>query len=226
MDCDFSHIIADRQFSKGSLDKNILIDFFKNIDSYKNRLSYYPDELNIINKDSGKFVYGVDEWFLNNILIQKIVKTKVKNVMQVRNNIYGYVINQFFMDKKSSIVDEKKYKEYMNFFKWIFPDKKFKNPFEGKKELKDKMKVDDMGLILRTYEYFISVIGSPREKFYGKKFLDHVLSEKLIGMYSYGKFEFYNVKLEDLYFEKKYLPLNDINYLRDLMGYDNVNRVF
>ena len=222
----FNHIIANKQFVLKLLDRNMLVDFFQNINTYKERLSYYPVKKNNIDKTSGKFIYGVDEWFINNLLFPDLIENKTRIAVQVKNYITGYIILNMlrFSDKEKK--SSKIYKEYISFFKWVYPDKNIKNIHKGARLMLkqsstwwDTVENYDLKVILRTYEYFIYVYGTKKEDYYGKEYLDHVLSEEYIGVYLYKELRFINTNIKILSVEKKTLPLSDINYLKGLMGY-------
>tara|TARA_Y100000813_G_C24159858_1_gene351560 strand:- start:1086 stop:2318 length:1233 start_codon:yes stop_codon:yes gene_type:complete len=68
---------ADKIVSLKRMDHKIISDFLGNIDDNKEFLSLYP-KIDVLAKSKDKqFVFGVDEYFLNNILVYKLVIDRV-----------------------------------------------------------------------------------------------------------------------------------------------------
>ena len=212
-DAEMEHIIASRQIAKGDLDSKTLIKFIKKVSKTTERLSYYPKDMNLINKTSGNFIYGFDEWFINHDLIKQIKKEKIPMAVEIRNKLIGYIKVKLFLYKPT----REEIQEYKNFFKWVFPRQDFKNIYNAFEKMKETYNSGDQEMILRIYEYFISVYETPKEKFYGKKFLDHILSPEYLGVYSYVQVMFYNTSIENYFFKKAQLPPEYIKYLKSLI---------
>lgn len=218
----YYHIYANRQFSKGNLDSNVLIKFFKDIDKYEERLSIYRYGSKKIDPSAGKFIYGVDEWFLDNNFYLYLVKKKVPWAIKLKNNIMVYLAKNVKRDNTD--------KEYMNFLKFVDPKHKYKTSYDGVKKLQRMMEfyIDnpsvkvDTDMITRIYLYFISVWGTPKEKYYGKDYLDVILSENYIGKFFTIEIKFFNIDQEDFFLQGndlRTLPEKDIVYLKNIMGY-------
>lgn len=212
-DVEMEHIIADRQITKGDLDSKTLIKFIKKVSKTSERLSYYPKDMNLIDKTSGNFIYGVDEWFINHDLIKQIKKEKIPMAVEIRNKLIGYIKTRLFLYKPT----QEEIREYKNFFKWVLPRQDFNNVYDAFENIKEGYNSGDQEMILRIYEYFISVYGTIKEKYYGKKFLDHTLSPEYLGVYGYVQVMFYNTSIENYFFKKAKLPPEYIKYLKSLI---------
>jgi hypothetical protein len=129
------HISAGLIINTKRISMNPLINYLKNIDSNKEVHSSYSKNTKLLyNKyksNNKKFVFGVDEYFLNNILLPYIDENKLEFCARIKYNIINIIYNKLFFNKKiRKDLSEKDIKFFTIFFNYLLKNIdgfKFKN---------------------------------------------------------------------------------------------------
>ena len=129
------HIAAGLIINIKKLNQKILVNYLKNIDSNKEVHSSYSKNTkflyNRFKSNNKKFVFGVDEYFLNNILLKYIDENKLEFCARIRYNIINLIYDTlFFLKKMRTDLNEKEIAFFTKFFNYILKDIdgfKFKN---------------------------------------------------------------------------------------------------
>ena len=129
------HISAGLIINTKRISMNPLINYLKNIDSNKEVHSSYSKNTKLLFKkfksNNKKFVFGVDEYFLNNILLPYIDENKLEFCAKIKYNIINTIYDKLFFNKKiRKDLSEKDIKFFTTFFNYVLKDIdefKFKN---------------------------------------------------------------------------------------------------
>ena len=219
------------------IDKNILINFLKEVNKENNNIIYshhYISENNKISKESdlkykshGKFIYGIDEYFLNTYLLNYIIDNKLCNVVNITWDIYGCLYYVLINDKSLTtnqihLIDL--------IFEYIY--NKLKLNFNNDESLKEKFdrldriiyseKNKDKKFIYKInklfYKLFLYFKNNKNYKFlypsdYYKLFVD---DDRYFGIYSIDLFRIIDCKKsdEDIVLEEHKFLKKDIEKLK------------
>ena len=194
------------------IDYNLIINFLKSLDTSVKYSYFINDSLirdvNYISKyeNNGHFIYGIDEYFLNNIYIKYIVGYRLPFV-EILNfnifNIYYYQINTY--DEEWLDEDRKLYElllnkilEYLN----IKPSNNLNDNFNMILKIVEKNDDKSIDIKYKLYELFIKNRNKKKYKFLYNTFYNDLLLDKYIGIYDFSELKFYNSNITN-YFEKK-----------------------
>ena len=124
------HILAGLFANLKRISSSILIKYLKEIDANnKVHSSYAKNEIHKANNK--KFIYGVDEYFLNHYLLDYIDQRKLEFCTRISYNITNLIYNKLFFNKKiRKDLSEKDIKFFTTFFNYLLKDIdgfKFKN---------------------------------------------------------------------------------------------------
>lgn len=191
------------------IDYHVIINFLENLDS-KIIYSYYfnknliRDE-NYISKyeNNSHFIYGIDEYFLNNNYLKYIIDNKLPFIERLNFNIfnpYNYQIN---------VRNEKWLEKDKNIFNLLL-DKilklfkiKPKSEFDVIQKMIDKNDKNSLKMKYKLYKLFIKIRNKKRYKFlFNTIYNDLLLSDKYIGIYEFSEIKFFNSNIKS-FFEKK-----------------------
>lgn len=212
------------------IDKNVLVNYFLNIDSYKN-VSYHKlvsnnantDANNKYNKSFGQFIYGVDEHFLNDILCEYIVDNKLCHAININWGIFDclyYIISNienltqkeiklidyifvYLSNKLSFDVDLKKEYDIKKKFDVIDSIMYSKNP--------NKAKIYEINKLL--YKIFIYLKPNKNYKFiFPDDLYNFFVNKKNFGIYDIDIIKIYDCDCgeRDIILEKNKLNDDDI----------------
>jgi hypothetical protein len=209
------------------IDYHVIINFLKVLDN-KIIYSYYLNK-NLIRNDNyiskyennGHFIYGIDEWFLNNDYVKYIIEHKLPFVERLNFNIFNPYYYQIITRNEDWIEKDKKIYnlllikilKYININSELDIEKKFNIILS----FIDKNDKESIKLKYKIYKLFIKIKDKKRYRFiFNTLFNDLLLSDKYIGLYEFSEIKFYNINIKD-FFEKK-LSFNDkkINKLKQL----------
>lgn len=121
------HISAGLIINTKRISENPFINYLKNIDSTKEVHSSYSKNTKLLyNKfksDDKKFVFGVDEYFLNNILLSYIDENKLQFCAKIQYNIINLIYDTLFQKKKfRNNLSENEIKFFTIFFNYTLKD--------------------------------------------------------------------------------------------------------
>jgi hypothetical protein len=206
------------------IDHIVIIDFLQNLND-NIKYSYYLND-NIIkdNKyiskyvNNGFFIYGIDEYFLNNHYLKFIIDKKLSFVNILKFNIYNYLYYQVFIRNERWIENNKqlfnkllnRILKFMNinYIKYNTEEDKFKI-------ISDKID-NDINLKIRLYKIFIKYKTNPKYKFlFNTIYNNLLLSDKYFGMYEFTEYKFYNNNYNDFFEKQLKFTEKDINKLKN-----------
>jgi hypothetical protein len=206
------YVVATKYISFKSLDYNVLIDFFKEIDMEKNKDKLYTLYKHKNNKkmieNNGKFIYGIDEYFININLCNYIIKNKipfgVKFTWVVNGNLYYYL--------RSININNKETKLLNILLDYIF--KKTNIQYNKNMNIRQKYKLIDNILYNKKndinkimyyfYKSFLYLYKNNNYKFLYNKNLYNIIKDNNL-------FGFYDFECIKYYFTPKDIPLQIIN---------------
>jgi hypothetical protein len=215
-----SYTVAPGFISINRIKNNVLIEYIKSVKN--NIFSYFYDQKNKINNKTNKFinthnfVYGVDEYFLNNHLIKYIIDNKLKfiniNSFDLFTRIYRYFKYYDENNKKNSYMD--------NLLNLLLD--KLKINYNNLSTL-DKYKIID-NLINKSetvykllYKIFLLFYKKKTYNFlYPDNLYKIILTNKYFGMYQFEIIIFEFDKIPDIFINKKKI---DDKYLQNLYSY-------
>ena len=244
------YFVAYNMLNIKKINKNILIKYIKNIDNtyiklpytiYNNSINYnfsskyelLQNKKSLINKSgNNKFIYGIDEDFLNNTLKKYLINNK-KSIgiiinLDILNNIYYYLKNNNYK-LKGDVLNIYKY-----FFEFIFKgtvkdykyesiqksydilDKYLYDIFTSKNKIY-KLNKDQKKICKRIYIFYFKIYNTKYVKYFNKKFLDIILdkSYKYFGYVNLSVITFYNNKYKNIIIKKVKLSKKTINILQN-----------
>jgi uncharacterized surface protein with fasciclin (FAS1) repeats len=200
------------------IDYHIIINFLKNLDS-NIKYSYYINK-NLVKNDNyiskyennGHFIYGIDEYFLNNEYLKYIIDHKLPFIERLNFNIfnpYYYQINVrnekwLNKDKKNFELIINKILKYLK----LKPEHDINNNFDIINNIIYQNNKTALNLKYKLYKMFIKNMNKKRYKFlFNVLYNKLLLSEKYIGIYEFNEIKFYNSKNKDFFIKK--LEFND-----------------
>ncbi len=188
------------------IDSNVIINFLKKLDP-KIKYSYYVNDENDENDENdGPFIYGIDEYFLNNEYIKYIVGYRLPFVDRLNYNVfnlYYYQINKRIDDWLEK--DKKIFNLLLNkILKYIKTksDKDIEDKFNIILKIIDKNDKESIKLKYKLYKLFIKIKNKKRYKFLFNTVYNNLLLDKYIGIYEFSEMKFYNINIKS-FFEKK-----------------------
>ena len=121
------HISAGLIINTKRISRDPFINYLKNIDSNKEVHSSYSKNTKLLyNKfksNNKKFVFGVDEYFLNNILLPYIDENKLEFCARIKYNIINIIYDKLFFKKEiRKDLSEKDIKFFTTFFNYVLKD--------------------------------------------------------------------------------------------------------
>ena len=170
--------------------------------------------------NNGHFIYGIDEYFLNNDYIKFIIDNKLSFVDMLRFNVLNPYYYQIFVRNEHWLEKDKiAYNKLLNkILKFMTIDYKSYDNIESKfKIILNAIDSDDIELRLRLYKIFIKYRDNIRYKFlYNTLYNDFLLSEKYFGLYEFTEFRFYNSNYDNFFSKKLKFDIKDINRLKKI----------
>jgi hypothetical protein len=243
---------AWKQIINKKYDKDLLLEYFKIIDK---RPEYNLQVINgenvvkkrkilmseyIFNRVDGfnkypnnriekscnkKFVYGIDEYFLNKYLLKYIKKNNLSFGCTIKYklvaNVMTYLEYYYYEPREIDV------KIYKNFFNYIFnkiinykfinlknsSDLLYNKLFSKKKLEKEKR----TKIIMRIYLYFIKIYKTKYAKYFNKPFLKLIQTPEYLGIIEVYKYKFYNSNNEDIIIKIEKLSDENINKLKKII---------
>jgi hypothetical protein len=196
------HILAGLIVNLKRISPNVLIKYLKDIDANnKVHSSYAKNEKHISNNK--KFIYGVDEYFLNKVLLPYIDENKLEFCTRIYYNIINIINNKIFYKKKiRNNFNEKDIKFFTIFFNYVLKNIhgfKFKNiedafnlmdKYTYKKYYKYNKKLSDTQIIIfkrlfAFYKYLKSKKITYLNPYYISFIVDYMKNKILIDEYQF-----------------------------------------
>ena len=236
------HIQASRIYVFNKLNKSIILKYineltlndvnYKNlihstkseiIHAFKSPFIYNKNPVNnvkhLINVSAdNKYIYGIDEYFLNinyiNYIKKKNLSFGVKIEYTIIDNILGW-INELDWNPSKYITNI-----YQNFFKSIFNESKDMTLKEYAKLLKKlniqnkKLTKESIALLTKVYILYIRIYNTKYIKYFNKTFIEIILSNEYIGIVFLQKYKYYNSKSKDKVLKIVKLPTKNINKIK------------
>ena len=219
------------------IDSTVLTDFFIQISEPSNSIIYSQhylinDEIESkeynskYNNSHGKFIYGIDEYFLNYTLTKYMIKNKLSYAVQTKWNVFGclyYVIEKTKLSSKQTKLLNLIFKYIYKKLNWDFSN--LSTPHENFEKLdriiyskneSDKKKAYEINFLV--YKLFLYFKNNSNYKFlfpseYYELFVD---DEKYFGTYDldFVRIIHYDKNDKDIVFEFKKFNSDDIEKLQ------------
>ena len=224
--------IAQSIASLKRLDKQILVDFIKDVKLTKKYYSYYyeiqknniDDDLNQKYKNMNSFIYGVDEYFINKILTEYIIDNKIPFAINFFWSINSPLYYILFIDK---YLDDDKKIVLNELLDNILDECKLnKNNLKTLKEKYDIIdniiyKSSDKKLAYQInkiiYKIFLLNKSKSKLKFlFTDDFYKILLNKKYYMRYQFDIIKYYFCDYKDIYMDSKQFNIEDKSFFDKL----------
>ena len=210
---------------------NVIVDFIKSVKNKNYIISRYNlSENENKHRDMNKFIYGIDEYFLNNTLMQYIIDNKLPFININKFDLYTKIY-KYFKYYNIHLTNNKSLKIFDKIFTLILDRLKIKYKNATLKEKYDI--IDNLingknkNLIIKIYKilYKIFLVAYKNKAYqflFPKNMYKILLTTKYFGLYQYDTiiFEFTNydtITILENRFDKDY-----INYLKKYLDTKNI----
>ncbi len=226
--------VAGNIVSLKRIDKQIIISYLNEVLNSKNKIysQYIDSTLQNNNKNLSKFIYGVDEYFLNVVLSQYIIDNNIgyatyinyrdyvplyinmiKYYDKKNNKLLNYIFEYIFdkceinYNKKDSV--ENKYKKLDNIL-WNSEKNKNYNSFIYK-------------IHYHIYKLFIYLLNSKKYNFLFEHYIFKFMLDNFFGLYDFkGLILYYDNDIHKITIEENKFNDSDINKLKEFYNkYNN-----
>lgn len=234
----YPYIMCGRVYCFKKINHTLLLNYFKLVNSTDEKLSPFKKFMNnknsmIFGKDHlltlfkyKKYIYGIDEYFLNEIYIKHITKNNLSFGCKVKYdillNLWGY--NKYY----NSIIPKRMIKIYKSFFEYVIDNYKYtsfkKSIYFIDKKLKfNKLNKNNLTqykikLIMKIYIFFIKIYDTKYAEYFNKPFLELIRTPEYVGIIKLNKYKFYNTDEKDIVFEELKLPEKNIKQLKLILN--------
>jgi len=195
------------------IDYNVIINFLLNLNQNIKYSYYLNDNLIIDNKynskytNNGHFIYGIDEYFLNNEYVKFFIDNKKPFVNILKFNIFNSYYYQIISRNELWLNNDKKiFNNMLNkILKFIKINYKLYNKIDDK--FKIILKIIDSNNIklkLRLYKLFIKYRNNVKCNFlFNTIYNNLLLSDTYFGSYEFTEYNFYNSNYKNFFLEQK-----------------------
>jgi len=210
------------------LDRHILSDFihYAKNDKSSTKMSFYAikhSNESRYGEQAQKFIYGIDEYFINKILTEKLIKNKISTASCVIYNLYGG-LNHLIKSTNNSFFSVSLTEQNLKILKKITTKllskigKKYNDDIsiiENYRILDKKIKINNEQLYLELYKIMLKNCFDEKYKFvFTNDVYNLILTNELFGAYKFKKIFFYNSDIPDKLIDTKYLSNEDILKLK------------
>lgn len=206
------YFYAGRFLSLDKFDKHVLVDFLENVETNNELLTVYGGRPKA-SLDYTNFVYGIDEYFTNNVLMEYIENTDVGVLIYIEFNILSHLTKRLSTwDLK---VDRTRSKFYKNMMGYILGDKFYEvSPRKSFLTLKKRMK--DPRTVQRLIETFIlSYTDGEEHDILSRNIMDVCTNSLFLGVIDFKGYISYNDDEVSVIVEhEEKLPQGHINKLK------------
>jgi hypothetical protein len=195
------------------IDYHVLINFLENLDP-NIKYSYYLNknlvrDQNYISKykNNKHFIYGIDEYFLNNDYIKYIIDHKLPFIERLNYNIFNPYYYQIL------VRNEKWISKDLNIYNLVINKILKYLKIESNESLDEKFKIilkicdnndkKSLDFKYKLYKIFIKNRNKKRYKFlFNTIYNSLLLSDRYIGIYEFSEIKFFNSKNKDFFIKK------------------------
>ncbi len=214
---------ADRILNNKRKEKKVLINFIKD-DSNLGKKTYYRKHSTLVNK---KFVFGIDEYFLNKILIDNLIDNKKNFGMKTKMGLtyeFYYII---FCKKTFSKFEKRVYKDFYTNVLQDIENFKYENVKQAyqfidkiiyiKDDIKELTKTQ-IKVFTKIYLYFIYNYNNTSivKLFIAKDLLKLFMSDEYFGVIFMNKITFFNSNYKNIILNELKLPTTIIKHLKKI----------
>ena len=191
------------------INNEIIINFVNDVLNNKyNSLSMYKDASDDKKKEMKNFIYGVDEYFLNKILMNHIIDNKIPFANNIFYNISDGLYYSIFKENINSLFESDDKKKIINSLVNKILNK-IKIKYNDSDELKDKyMKIDELiykkhnnyaiKIFKLLYIIFLCAYKKDKYKFiFSSELYNILLQKKYFGVYEMDKIIYEFTKIND-----------------------------
>ena len=228
------YAIAQMIASYKKMDHKVIMDYMQMVKENKNGIKFSYYEVNETNKSKfdkeyNNFIYGVDEYFINNILITYLVEEKLPFSTNTKYEVYGGIFYWLRSIKnKMFSLNEKNTEELKELISKLLQT--IGKTFNNNVSLYDNYQVVDNEIYgkkdsIILFELYKLILESYFDKKYNFVFTDDlysmILTQEHFGLYEFDKISFFNSTNQDWFSSKKmfsqeqmdklYIILNDIH---------------
>lgn len=227
-----TYISASMFFFVKKLDKNLIFDFLdemklnpeksysiffdnKNVSDEKNMSE---SQIKKYDKDANKnFIYGVDEYFLNRVVIRNIIDNNIPYANHIKFDVLDFLKYKLLLSKTTDNEKQKKFVDLL--FNYILTENNFKNKIH--KNIKEKYyflmnyienkKNNYVNIYYKLYEAIIYLKNNNLYSFlFTSELYDFLLDDKNFGAYFIKNIYIYNTKytninIKNSFFDGKYI---------------------
>ena len=214
-------IIAAEILSTAKTNHKILETYLLEVDKTNKIYSNYSQNIDYLLKKSknNKFVFGVDEYFLNNVFIQYLEENKLEFGIRIHytmtNIIYYKIFKNYDTNKLSDELSEKEKIILKKFFNYVLKDidnYEFKNLRDAfmlmdkytYHNLNKKLKPNQIVIFKRIIE-FLKKIKKSNIKIFDEHKLDFILNE-MQKRVRFDEYRFFFSKKTPIILEESILP--------------------
>lgn len=208
---------------------NVIVDFIKSVKNKNYIISRYNlSENENKHRDMNKFIYGIDEYFLNNTLMQYIIDNKLPfiniNKFDLYTKIYKYFKYIYLTNNKIIKIFDKIFTLILDRLKIKYKNASLKKKYDI---IDNLINGKNKNLIIKIYKilYKIFLVAYKNKDYqflFPKNMYKILLTTKYFGLYQYYTiiFEFTNydtITILENRFDKDY-----INYLKKYLDTKNI----
>ena len=178
----YPYIICDRVYCYKKINNKLLLNFFKLVNSSNEIYSSYKNFKCVQNSELlkyDKYVYGIDEYFVNDIYIKYITNNNLSFGCKVKYdlllNLWGY--NKYY----NSILPKRMIKIYKIFFEYVLDNYKYTSFKKSIYFIDKKLKLNKLNknnltqnkikLIMKIYLFFIKIYDTKYAEYFNKTFV-------------------------------------------------------
>lgn len=233
------YFIMDRIIGFKKIPKQIIINFLYNIEKQKKRYSTYHISYSNMAKKCDEYIcFGIDEYFINEIMIPYLLKKNFSVLFLINCNVQSTLFNfnrhlyknlqtkfNSYINLLTKNIDKDKYnintkEKSIAFINNIF----YKNGFAmNQSEITDVHKI----LIKNYYDLFYNIYKNRDFSIFNKDALDILLSKNMIGYFKKMKYINYNNNLKQLLLEDNSIKIDmtqkEINHYHSIVDKNRKN---
>lgn len=214
------------------INKTILLNYINDVSSNTNKIFSYQYTVSLNHELDNKykseyknFIYGVDEYFLNNTLNNYLIDNNIPHAIDTKWSVFSNIYWVFAMHKNNPLTKEK-----LNLLNILFDYVLIENDYEKETQLNfyDKFKFLDktiiknnsesIQIIYRLYEAFVYLINNKLYKFlFPESYYQLFLSDEYFAIYDFEKIIFMNSSYSDIVIKKNIFNKEQILNLKETL---------
>jgi len=219
--------ISDRQVNWKRLDKKVLINYIKNVESMKIKPTFYVSSPIVKKTAEEDFIFGVDEYFIADKLLPYLDKNR-PYVYKRDYKILSFLFRDVVFEQTRTTLNSESSAAYIRFLRYVVPEYEENDVIEGIKTIieaiktKPHLKKREEDVALRIYEYYIYLTIDEETddlKYFNREFVEYAISPNMIGTISASVYDYIRPinKLFRVVEDRISLSKDKLSYLRDMI---------